>query len=746
MQIILICFEMNSLPDSRSALAGLSPSALAPARCPRLSRTVAAGLLAAAAAAAQAQTGEGNRAAQGQLPAMTVRATEAAAAGQEAAPLRPSVAAEQLRLDAVPGASNLVQPQQQARLATLRDALDYQPGIVLQDFFGATDQPRLSIRGSGIQSNPVNRGVVLLQDGLPLNEADGSFIIGTLEPRNAALISVRRGANTLTPSATTLGGELDFQSLTGADGRGMVRAEAGSFGRRALQGALGLEGAQWDGRISVSSDRFDGWRHHSASRRDALHANVGFQGLGGVENRSYLSWTDLEFEIPHVVPKDRVGSDPQSVMGDGSSPQDSLLNVYRRDPRREASQLRLANRTRWGADDLRQELGLYWQNTDDWFKDPTVGTRTDSRTLGAQWRVDGRSSEQLRWHGALAWSRSNMDRRFNAISSANGAELQRFAAYDLRAENLQGQLGADWRLAQGLSLVGQLGWSRQERNAASRLDAGRLDQRWTFATPRVGLNWDVTPRTRLWANLSRSQEAPSYWEIVTAAAAPNNPNATQSALARLKLQRATTLEVGGQGRLGEGERATAWQVAVYRSHLADELMSVTDASGLALGTTNYAGGTRHQGIEAGLSGTFALPLGALDWRGSWTYSDFRFKRGVYAGNRIAGVPRNLINAELLWRVATPSGVWRVGPNVRYQPGSNPIDHANTPGATQNGYALLGFALQWSQGQWRAWLQADNLTDRRYASTFAIRNQATAAQPGYLPGLGRSASVGVDYRF
>jgi iron complex outermembrane receptor protein len=45
-----------------------------------------------------------------------------------------------------------------------------------------------------------------------------------------------------------------------------------------------------------------------------------------------------------------------------------------------------------------------------------------------------------------------------------------------------------------------------------------------------------------------------------------------------------------------------------------------------------------------------------------------------------------------------------------------------------------------------YLQADNVTDRRYASSYAIRNQATAAQPGYLPGLGRSLTAGLTYRF
>ena len=69
---------------------------------------------------------------------------------------------------------------------------------------------------------------------------------------------------------------------------------------------MGGVGERMDGRVSVSSDRYDGYRHHSASRRDSVQANVGFQGDGGFENRTYLGWTDLAFQIPNVVPKDRI--------------------------------------------------------------------------------------------------------------------------------------------------------------------------------------------------------------------------------------------------------------------------------------------------------------------------------------------------------------------------------------------------------------------------------------------------------
>lgn len=45
-------------------------------------------------------------------------------------------------------------------------------------------------------------------------------------------------------------------------------------------------------------------------------------------------------------------------MGEGASPQDALLNVYRRDPRRAAEQWRVANRSRWNSNAGQQEVGV----------------------------------------------------------------------------------------------------------------------------------------------------------------------------------------------------------------------------------------------------------------------------------------------------------------------------------------------------------------------------------------------------
>jgi len=34
---------------------------------------------------------------------------------------------------------------------------------VVQNFFGSNDQPRIQIRGSGLQQNPVERGILIMK-------------------------------------------------------------------------------------------------------------------------------------------------------------------------------------------------------------------------------------------------------------------------------------------------------------------------------------------------------------------------------------------------------------------------------------------------------------------------------------------------------------------------------------------------------------------------------------------------------
>lgn len=637
-------------------------------------------------------------------------------------------------LSAVAGGTNLILPQEQARLSTLRDALDYQPGIVLQEFFGGIDQTRLNIRGSGIQSNPVNRGVLLLEDGIPLNEADGSFVIGTLEPRDARSILVKRGANAREPGAGTLGGSLNFIPEYGTGNDNRVRLEAGSFDRYAAQASLNSSTKDGDIHLSASTDTYGGYRNHSGGDRRALRANMGTRLDDDLFNRLYFSYTDLDFDIPFVVPKDRVTSDPQGVLGDGNSSLDSLLNVYNRQPHRNTEQLRIADKLRWqNSSNSSHTLGVYVQKTDDSFVDPLAHADTVSKTFGVQWQYDmliGHTDFQL----AADFSSSDMNRDYFANNPANGSKLQQFANLDLDAQNTNLALLINHPLSERFSLDGKARWNRSCRDASDSIGNQALNQCWNGSTAGLGLNYRPSDTQRWFVNLSSSAEAPTFWEITATSVAPNNPASAALSLTELELQKALTLEVGGQGMLADKH---FWDLAVYHSDVEDELISTADMVGGRGVTTNYGGDTTHQGVELGLRGT-----DDLHYRLAWTYSDFTFDEGIYRGNQIGGVPRQLLSAELGYRMKS----WDLSTNVRWMPEDTVVDHENTQ--YQDSYVVYGLELDYKapSDDWRAFFRIDNLTDEEYASAFVIRNRSNATQPTFLPGNGRSFSVGVTVNF
>lgn len=663
------------------------------------------------------------------LPEIEVTATAASTSA-----LAPGADEEARRLANVPGGTSLAQPAKEARLGSLRDALGYQPGVVIQDFSGGIDQPRFNIRGSGIQSNPISRGVLLLEDGLPVNEADGSFIIGLLEPRNTAWVSILRGGNALNPAASALGGEVNFRTLTGRDENGALRLEQGSFGRRGTQAALGGTHEQVDGRISFSADDYDGYRHHSQSQRRTLSSNVGFQLDNGFENRTYLSWADLDFDIPFVVPGSRLG-DRKGIMGDGNTPLDRQLNVYNRDPSRHIERTRLANRSTWLQGDLRHTLGVYYQTTNDGFKNLLVDTPSKTDTTGGQWSLEG-TAGALDYRLAAGFDHSDISRSLYSISSANGSRVKQFGDYELTASNLFSSVDLAWNLNPEWQLVAGLRYANATRDSEERSSKQQLDQQWDWFSPKVGVNWRPNEQLRGYASLSVQNEAPTFWEIVTSDVAAANANATTTEMLDLKPQKAITAEVGMQASLHPMLNV---DVTFYRSHVRDELIATTNASGIRTGTYNYADRTLHQGIELGLQGASER----YSYRLAWTYSDFRFSDGELSGKRIAGVPRNLITGELMRHF----GKFKLGANLYWQPQDAPIDHMNTSGLKQHSYALFGAKAAYDIDQnLSVTVQADNLTDRRYASSYVTRYQATAAQPTFTSGNGRSASASIVYKF
>src|SRR5690606_1203908 len=111
----------------------------------------------------------------------------------------PTTAEATAEIQQTPGAVEVVSDQAykpSTPSATLKDALDYVPGVFVQTKWG--EDTRLSIRGSGLSRNFHGRGIQLIMDGIvPVTTADGASDFQEIDPTAYRYIEVYKGANAL---------------------------------------------------------------------------------------------------------------------------------------------------------------------------------------------------------------------------------------------------------------------------------------------------------------------------------------------------------------------------------------------------------------------------------------------------------------------------------------------------------------------------------------------------------------------
>lgn len=605
------------------------------------------------------------------------------------------------------------------RVGTLVDALGYAPGVFIQSRFGA-EEARLSIRGSGLQRTFHGRGLELLQDGSPLNLADGGFDFQAVEPLSARYIEVYRGANALEFGASTLGGAINFVSPTGNDAApAALRAEIGGFGYRRSQLALAGAGRA-DGYVSISGTSQDGYREHSAQENYRLFGNAGFRFSDTLDGRLYLTHVDSRSELPGNLTFAEFQRDPRLA-----APGNLAL-----DQRRDYTLDRVAGKLAWSRD-AGQSLTLSAFVSDKSLDHPIFQVlRQQSRDYGIDLRWRGESvlgGHRNLLTAGVAWAQGDIDDdRFFNEGGRTGAHSNRF---DQHARNLrtyledQVWLNANWVLALGAQTM-DAERSSHDRFVTSGRDES-FDVSYSGINPKFGVRYLVDANTQWFANVSRSIEPPSFGELA------GGPNVTP-----VDEQRATTVEVG----MRMNKQSLSLDVALYRARVDGELLALTDGAGNPLGTTN-ADRTLHQGLELGLG-----------WRPDdrWTlsvnylYNDFRFDRdAIFRDNELAGVPQQQLRTELRWSFRKR---FHVAANLEWVPNDYYVDHANS--YTAPSYAIAGMRVDGAiHDRWVWFVDARNIFDQKWiASTGVVADAKGMDGRSFLPGDRRSLYAGLEARF
>jgi iron complex outermembrane receptor protein len=610
-------------------------------------------------------------------------------------------------------------------VSTLKDALEFAPGVLVQPRFGA-EEARLSIRGSGLQRTFHGRGLKLLQDGVPLNLADGGFDFQAVEPLAARYVEVFRGPNGLDLGASTLGGAINFVSRTGHDAEGAeVRVEGGSFGYLRAQAATGGAAGRADWFVGLHQFGQDGFRDHARQDTQRFFGNLGWRGAADRETRIYLTAVRTDSELPGSLTRAQLAADPsQAAAGNLAL-----------DQKRDFDLFRLASRTalRFGSD-AGLEIGAFWAYK---HLDHPIFQVIDqfSHDFGA----DLRYQNERDWGGrrnrlvvGLAPTYGRLDdERFRNVAGERGARTARGETASLNVD-----LYAEDRLEvrPRLTLVAGVVASRAERDFDDLFlaDGDQTDRRrFDGFSPKLGLLWEARPEVVLFANASRSFEPPSFGELT---------NVGGDGLAPVDEQTADTLEVGVRGQAGRAR----WDAVLYSARVEGELLSLNDGAGNPLGTIN-ADRTRHDGAEVGFDLVVAESpgLGSLRFRQAYTWSRFTFDGDpTYGDNALAGLPEHSLRAELAWE--HPSGFYG-GPQLEWVPDGYPVDQANTLFA--DSYTLVGMRGGYrAKSGWGVFVDGRNLTDETYAATTGVIADARGRDSAqFLPGDGRSVYAGLEVR-
>ncbi len=638
-------------------------------------------------------------------------------------------------VDAVSGAAlGAMQPR-----VNLSEGLGRVPGLVIQNRNNYAQDLQVSSRGFGARASFGTRGVRLTQDGIPLTMPDGQGQTALFDLDAVRRVEVLRG-----PFAALYGNSSGgvINVLT-ADGPRdpELRADgwAGSYG--AWRAALSGGGPVGDGRARAGVSRFsiDGYREHSAARRDLANARLRIQPDDDASlTLAFDALDQPDTQDPLGLTRAQLESDRRQA-GTGAILFDTRKRIAHAQggaayERRVTAQDTLRVRGYGGTREVTQFLAFTGAAPTS--SGGVVDLDRGFGGVSAQWvRTGDLAAGPYTLTLGLDYDRLEERRRGFVNDFGRAGALRRDE--DDTVWNLDPYAIGEWRLAPRWKLSGGVRHSSVRFSSADRFvtalnpdDSGAV--RYSQTSPVGGVLYEVTPAVNAYVSAGRGFETPTFAELAY------RPDGRPGLNFGLQPARSENYEAGVKALVAEDWRVNA---AVFRVDTDDDIVNGPQ---IAPGRNTFvnAARTRRDGVEIGVQGRLSRTLDAYL---AWTWLDAEFREftqaggASLAGNRLPGVPRQALYGELAWRHAA-SGFATVI-EARYN-ASVYADDANT--ASASGYVLVNWraGVERRYGPWRlgAFVRIENLTDREYVGAVIV-NAANGQY--YEPSPTRNLVAGVS---
>jgi len=665
----------------------------------------------------------------------------------------------------VPASISLVtlSPDTDARPGiNLSEALGGVPGLLARDRQNYAQDVQVSVRGFGARSTFGIRGVRLYVDGIPATMPDGQGQVSHIDLGSAAAVEVLRGPFSALYGNSS-GGVIQVFTENGAGApRLMVGAGGGSDGLQRYDAKLTGAQGPLDYVASVSRFETDGWRAHSAARRDIQNLKLGLR----LDDASKLTLIGNGVELPSAqdplgltraeLQADPRGVDPSATQFDTrktlSQTQGGLIYDLRAN---DANALRAMIYTGHRETTQFQSIPVASQGNP---LNPggVIHLARDYEGADLRWTSTGGPADR-RWSliGGLAWDRLREHRQgyqdFSGNASApvlgvQGA-LRRDEIND--AEDLDPYLQASWHPAQDWTVDAGVRHSRVRFASHDRYVVGRNPDDSGRATyeatlPALGVQWVVRPDLHLYATAGRGFETPTFNELAY------RPDGLTGLNFDLKPARSDSLELGAKA---QSATLGVLDVAVFGTRTRNEIVTLSNAGGRS--TYQNVASTRRLGLEVAwtkllpddVAVQFAYTLLAAQYTDAFlactTTPCSAPATPVASGNRLPGVARDALSAELGW---TPPRGWRASIGARAL-GRVVVNDTNSDAAASFVVADVsaGYVLPLGAWNFSAFARVDNVTDRRYVGSVIV-NEGNARYFEPAPGRTFFAGLNGSYRF
>jgi iron complex outermembrane receptor protein len=600
----------------------------------------------------------------------------------------------------------------------LSEVLPALPGVVANNRQNYAQDLQISIRGFGARSTFGVRGIRVVVDGIPATLPDGQGQFSHVDLQSAERIEVLRGPFSVLYGNSS-GGVIDITSESGRprEGGGPISWQASITGGSDATRRVGASGG-WSSHgfaALASANRFetDGYRDHSAARRDTLNAKARWE----LSPRTSVTFVGNALDMPEV--QDPLGLSRAQFERDPRSVDPVALQF---DTRKSVDQQQAGATLehRFGAGQSLRFMAYGGQRGTQQYQAIPAAPQANALHPGGVIDLDrAYSGLDARW----AWTaggfslvagasldRLDEDRRGfqNFVGSTPGVlgalrrdENNRVTDTGYYAQ-AEWEFAPAWRLLAGARAT-QVEFRSDDRyaNASNPDDSGRVSFRAT--TPVAGINWRVAPSASIHAAAGRGFETPTTNELAY------RPGGLTGLNFDLRPAKSDNVELGAKLAAG-GWRATA---ALFRVDTESEIVVATNVGGRS--TFRNAGDTRREGLE--LQAERDWDRFGLTASAAWLDATYREGFAATAGNRIPGVPRETAFAELRWR---PHGTWLVALEGRHA-GRIYVNDANTDSA--GAYTVAGLRLQCTYRiagmALRAFIRVDNLGDRKYAGSVIV---------------------------